>query len=167
MSRIAYYPGTFDPVTNGHVDILAGALAIADRVIVAIGINPLKTPIFSLDERREMIADMAAMIGGDAAKRVSAVAFEGLLVEAARAAGATILVRGLRDSADFDYEMQMAGMNGTLAPDICTVFLPASPASRHITATLVRQIAGLGGDVRPFVPASVARRLKKKFARRG
>lgn len=167
MSRIAFYPGTFDPVTNGHADILAGALAIADQVVVAIGINPAKSPVFGLDERKEMIAEMAAAIGGDAARRVSAIAFEGLLVEAAKAAGATILVRGLRDSADFDYEMQMAGMNGTLAPAIRTVFLPASPASRHITATLVRQIASLGGDVRPFVPPSVARRLKKKFARRG
>ena len=94
------------------------------------------------------------------------MAFEGLVVEAARAAGASILIRGLRDSADFDYEMQMAGMNGTLAPGVRTVFLPSSPASRHITATLVRQIAALGGDVSPFVPASVARRLKTKFARR-
>jgi pantetheine-phosphate adenylyltransferase len=166
MSRIAFYPGTFDPVTNGHADILAGALAIADRVVVAIGINPSKAPIFSLEERQEMIGKMAATLGADAGRRVSATAFEGLVVDAARAAGATILVRGLRDSADFDYEMQMAGMNGTLAPDIRTVFLPASPASRHITATLVRQIASLGGDVRPFVPASVAGHLKKKLAGR-
>jgi pantetheine-phosphate adenylyltransferase len=167
MSRIAFYPGTFDPVTNGHADILGGALAIADSVVVAIGTNPAKAPVFSLEERREMIAEMAAALGAGAARRVLTTAFEGLVVEAARAAGATLLVRGLRDSADFDYEMQMAGMNGTLAPAIRTVFLPASPASRHITATLVRQIANLGGDVRPFVPASVARRLKKKFARRG
>ncbi|MES1264939.1 MAG: pantetheine-phosphate adenylyltransferase [Variovorax sp.] len=167
MSRIALYPGTFDPVTNGHADILGGTLAIADRVIVAIGTNPAKSPIFSVEERQEMIVEMAATLGADASKRVSAIAFEGLVVEAARAAGATLLVRGLRDSADFDYEMQMAGMNGTLAPGIRTVFLPASPTSRHITATLVRQIASLGGDVRPFVPASVARRLKKKFAHRG
>jgi pantetheine-phosphate adenylyltransferase len=86
------------------------------------------------------------------------------VVEAARKAGATILIRGLRDAADFDYEMQMAGMNGTMAPDIRTIFLPASPAVRHITATLVRQIAGMGGDVAPFVPPAVARQIRKKFS---
>jgi len=166
MTRIALYPGTFDPVTNGHADILAGALDLADTVIVAIGVNPQKTPIFTIAEREKMIAEVARSVSAGAARRVRTMAFEGLVVEAARAAGASILIRGLRDSADFDYEMQMAGMNGTLAPGVRTVFLPSSPASRHITATLVRQIAALGGDVSPFVPASVARRLKTKFARR-
>jgi pantetheine-phosphate adenylyltransferase len=165
MTRIALYPGTFDPVTNGHVDILAGALAIADKVVVAIGVHPGKTPLFTLSEREAMVAAMGKALGRGAAGRVSSVTFDGLVVAAARKAGATILVRGLRDGADFDYEMQMAGMNGALAPQIRTVFLPASPASRHITATLVRQIAAMGGDVTPFVPGSVATRLKKKFAR--
>jgi pantetheine-phosphate adenylyltransferase len=165
MTRIALYPGTFDPVTNGHVDILAGALAIADKVVVAIGMHPGKTPLFSLAEREAMVAAMGKALGRSAARRVSSVTFDGLVVEAARKAGATLLVRGLRDGADFDYEMQMAGMNGALAPQIRTVFLPASPASRHITATLVRQIAAMGGDIAPFVPATVATRLKKKFAR--
>ena len=163
MTRIALYPGTFDPVTNGHADILAGALALADKVVVAIGVHPAKAPLFSLDERKAMIEELAMAAGGDAAGRVETVTFDGLVVDAARAVGATILVRGLRDAADFDYEMQMAGMNATLAPSIRTVFLPASPASRHITATLVRQIAGMGGDVSAFVPAAVARRLKKKL----
>jgi pantetheine-phosphate adenylyltransferase len=162
MTRTALYPGTFDPITNGHVDILAGALALADRVVVAIGVHPAKTPLFSLAERQAMIAEAAAGLGGDAASRVSTVTFAGLVVDAARAAGAGIIVRGLRDALDFDYEMQMAGMNGAMAPEVRTVFLPASPASRHITATLVRQIAGMGGDVSPFVPASVARRLKAR-----
>jgi pantetheine-phosphate adenylyltransferase len=165
MTRIALYPGTFDPVTNGHIDILAGALAIADKVVVAIGVHPGKTPLFTLAEREAMVAAMAKSVGRGATGRVSSVTFDGLVVEAARKAGATILVRGLRDGADFDYEMQMAGMNGALAPQIRTVFLPASPASRHITATLVRQIAAMGGDIAPFVPAAVAARLKKKFAR--
>jgi len=163
MPRIALYPGTFDPITNGHVDILAGALALADRVVVAIGVHPAKTPLFSLAERQAMIADAVSELGGDAGARVESVAFAGLVVEAARAAGAGVIVRGLRDAADFDYEMQMAGMNGALAPEVRTVFLPASPATRHITATLVRQIAGMGGDVGSFVPASVARRLQAKF----
>jgi pantetheine-phosphate adenylyltransferase len=163
MTRIALYPGTFDPVTNGHVDILAGALALADRVVVAIGVHPAKTPLFSLEERRAMIDDMAKSIGRSAAGRVTTVTFDGLTVDAARAAGATLLVRGLRDAADFDYEMQMAAMNEAMAPEIRTVFLPASPRSRHITATLVRQIAAMGGDVSAFVPDAVAKRLKKKL----
>ena len=112
-----------------------------------------------------MIAEAATELGGAAAARVSTVAFTGLVVDAARAAGAGVIVRGLRDAADFDYEMQMAGMNGAMAPEVKTAFLPASPASRHITATLVRQIAGMGGDVSAFVPPSVARRLKAKFAK--
>lgn len=161
MARVALYPGTFDPVTNGHVDILAGALAIADEVVVAIGVHPGKTPLFSLEERQSMVADMAKAAGS----RVRTATFDGLVVEAARQAGATVIVRGLRDASDFDYEMQMAGMNGAIAPDVKTVFMPASPASRHITATLVRQIAAMGGDVSTFVPASVARKLAGKFSR--
>ena len=132
-------------------------------VVVAIGVHPAKTPLFSLAERQAMIADAVSELGGDAGGRVESVAFDGLVVEAAREAGASVIVRGLRDAADFDYEMQMAGMNGALAPEVRTVFLPASPATRHITATLVRQIAGMGGDIGSFVPASVARRLKAKF----
>jgi pantetheine-phosphate adenylyltransferase len=164
MTRIALYPGTFDPITNGHIDILAGALALADRVVVAIGVHPAKTPLFTLGERQAMIAEAVAGFGGAAVGRVTSVAFGGLVVDAARAAGAGVIVRGLRDAADFDYEMQMAGMNGAMAPEVRTVFLPASPATRHITATLVRQIAGMGGDVGSFVPASVADRLKAKLA---
>lgn len=164
MTRIALYPGSFDPMTNGHADVLAGALALADRVVVAIGIHPGKTPLFDLAARQAMIADVAAGVPG-AAGRVSSVSFDGLAVDAARRAGASIIVRGLRDAADFDYEMQMAGMNGTMAPDVQTVFLPATPATRHITATLVRQIAAMGGDVAPFVPAGVARVLAARFKR--
>jgi pantetheine-phosphate adenylyltransferase len=150
------FAGTFDPVTNGHVDILARALAIADKVVVAIGVHPGKAPMFPLDERTAMIAAMADELGKEAAARVTTVHFDGLVVDAARRAGATILIRGLRDANDFEYEMQMVGMNQTMAPELNTVFLPASPAVRHITATLVRQIAEMGGDVRPFVPAAIA-----------
>ena len=165
MALIALYPGTFDPPTNGHVDVLHGALALADRVVVAIGVHPGKKPLFSLAERKSMIAAVVKELGESAGRRVSTTSFDGLVVDAARKAGATLIVRGLRDPADFDYEMQMAGMNGAMAPDIKTVFLPASPSVRHITATLVRQIAGMKGDVMPFVPAAVATRLKKKLAR--
>ena len=162
MARIAFYPGTFDPVTNGHVDVLGAALALADAVVVAVGVNPGKSPMFSLDERRKMVADMVRGLGAKTAARVTAITFEGLVVEAAAKAGASILVRGLRDATDFDYEMQMAGMNGALAPGLRTVFVPASPANRHITATLVRQVAALGGEVSSFVPKSVAAMVARR-----
>ena len=158
MTRTALYPGSFDPVTNGHLDILQSALAIADRVVVAIGTHHGKLPLFTFDERAELLK--GAGVAGD---RVSVVRFDGLTVDAARANGATIIIRGLRDSGDFDYEMQMAGMNGALAPDIRTVFVPGSPHTRHISGTLVRQIASLRGDISAFVPANVARKLTQKF----
>lgn len=163
MTRIAFFPGSFDPPTNGHVEMVHSALAIADRLIVAIGVHPGKTPLFTFEERVAMIREAAASEPG-AADRIDVVAFEGLTVDAARTHGATLLIRGLRDGTDFDYEMQLAGMNGQLAPAIRTVFLPASPQTRPITATLVRQIARLGGDVSPFVPPHVARKLTQKFA---
>ena len=165
MTRIALYPGTFDPLTNGHLDVFTGALALADKVVVAIGVHPGKKPLFSLTERKAMVAGAAKAFGTSASGRLSTISFDGLVVDAARQAGASIIIRGLRDAADFDYEMQMSGMNGTMAPEIKTVFLPASPGVRHISATLVRQIAGMGGDIAHFVPATVARKLKKKFVR--
>lgn len=166
MLRTALYSGSFDPVTNGHLDVLGQGLAIADRVVAAIGVHPGKTPLFSFEERVALIADsVTEAFGEEAAARVEVVAFDGLVVEAARVTGAAMILRGLRDGTDLDYEMQMAGMNGTMAPDIPTVFLPASPPVRHITATLVRQIARMGGDVRPFVPAVVALRLAEKVGR--
>jgi pantetheine-phosphate adenylyltransferase len=161
--RVAIYAGSFDPLTNGHLDVLKGALAIADTVIVAIGVHPGKQPLFSFDERVALIATAAGRELGTDASRIPAIAFDGLVIEAARANGASILIRGLRDGTDLDYEMQMAGMNETMAPELQTVFLPASPSVRTITATLVRQIASMGGDIRPFVPAAVAAALKEKF----
>lgn len=163
--RIAIYAGSFDPLTNGHLDVLKAALALADRVYAAIGVQAAKKPLFSFQERVELIGKVAAdALGADAA-RIEVVAFDGLVVDAARAHGATIMVRGLRDGTDLDYEMQMAGMNGAMAPQLRTVFVPASPAVRAITATLVRQIASMGGDVRPFVPAAVVAPLAAKFAK--
>ncbi|MCC0039314.1 MAG: pantetheine-phosphate adenylyltransferase [Brucellaceae bacterium] len=162
--RIAIYAGSFDPLTNGHLDVLKAALAVADTIYAAIGIQPSKAPLFSFDERVELIDDaMAAELGEDG-KRIKVVAFDGLVINAARKHGASIMIRGLRDGTDLDYEMQMAGMNETMAPDLQTVFLPASPSVRTITATLVRQIASMGGDIRPFVPDNVARALAAKFA---
>lgn len=160
--RIAFYPGSFDPLTHGHLDVLAQAMKLFDTVIVAIGVHPGKAPMFSFEERAALIREALAELGDTGA--VSVVSFDGLVVEAAARHGAVALVRGVRDGSDLDYEMQMAGMNGRLAPDIVTLFLPASPEFRPITATLVRQIAAMGGDVAPFVPAVVARALKAKRA---
>lgn len=154
--RKAYYPGSFDPFTNGHLDILLQSLALADHVVVAIGVHSSKKGLFTFDERKALIEEL---LPEALANRVSVEAFDDLVVDAARAAEASILIRGLRDGSDLDYEMQMAGMNGAMAPDIQTVFLPSSPENRPITATLVRQIAGMGGDVSHFVPESVAEAL--------
>ncbi len=158
----AFYPGSFDPITNGHVDVLVQALNVASKVIVAIGIHPGKTPLFSFEEKGELIRQSLAEVLPERASDISVVSFDNLVVDAARVHGAALLIRGLRDGTDLDYEMQMAGMNRQMAPDIQTVFLPAGTASRPITATLVRQIAGMGGDVSAFVPAAVLKALQTK-----
>jgi pantetheine-phosphate adenylyltransferase len=169
MARTAFYAGSFDPATNGHLDVIRQATRLADSIVCAIGVHPGKTPLFSVEDRVAMLEATAGKVVRDAKATFSCVTFDDLVVDAARRAGATLLIRGLRDGTDFDYEIQMAGMNGTMAPGIQTVFLPASPNVRHITATLVRQIASMGGDITPFVPAPVAERLKQKFsaAKRG
>ena len=164
MSRIASYAGSFDPVTNGHLDVVRQAAGLADTLVLAVGTHPGKTPLFPVEDRLAMLEAVCAPIGREKGCAISTTTFADLVVTAAKRAGATLLIRGLRDGTDFDYEMQMAGMNGTMAPGLQTVFLPASPTVRPITATLVRQIAGMGGDVSAFVPASVAAQLKKKFA---
>lgn len=158
----AIYPGSFDPITNGHLDILVQALNVAPKVIVAIGVHPGKTPIFSFDERVELIRQTLDETLPERAGDVTVVSFAGLVVDAARDHGANLLVRGLRDGTDFDYEMQMAGMNRQMAPGLQTLFLPAGAASRPITATLVRQIAAMGGDVGAFVPTPVLLAFKAR-----
>jgi pantetheine-phosphate adenylyltransferase len=165
MVRIGFTSGSFDPVTNGHLDVIARAARMVDRLVVGIGVHPGKTPLFSADERIAMLEAETDPIAASSGCAIAIVTFANLTVDAAKAAGARLIFRGLRDGTDLDYEMQMAGMNGTMAPGIDTVFLPASPAVRHITGTLVRQIALMGGDVAPFVSPAVARRLAAK--RRG
>jgi len=165
MPRTALYAGSFDPVTNGHLDVVRHAVRLTDKLVIAIGVHPGKAPLFSAEERLAMLEETCAPLARAAKCELTCITFADLVVETARKAGASLLIRGLRDSADFDYEMQMAGMNETMVPEVQTVFLPASPAVRPISATLVRQIAGMGGDVSAFVPTSVAARLKKKFAR--
>ncbi len=161
--RIAIYAGSFDPLTNGHLDVLKASLAVADVIHAAIGIQVSKKPLFSFEERVDLIETVTRAQFGEDGKRIKVVSFDGLVIDAARKLGASIMIRGLRDGTDLDYEMQMAGMNETMAPELQTVFLPASPSVRTITATLVRQIASMGGDVRPFVPAEVAKALAGKF----
>jgi pantetheine-phosphate adenylyltransferase len=164
MPRTALYPGSFDPVTNGHLDVVRRAARLADRLVLAIGIHPGKTPMFSADERLALVEETCGPIARAAGCEFACTTFGDLVVTAAQREGASLLIRGLRDGTDLDYEMQMAGMNETMAPDVGTVFVPASPAVRPITATLVRQIASMGGDVSAFVPPAVWQRLKTKFA---
>ena len=164
MPRIALYPGSFDPVTNGHLDVVKNAVGLCDRLIVAIGVHPGKAPLFAVEERLAMLQEGFGPLAASAGCAFECTTFDDLTVTAAQRAGATILIRGLRDGTDLDYEMQIAGMNETMAPEVHTVFVPASAAVRPITATLVRQIAAMGGDVSAFVPPSVAASLKAKLA---
>src|SRR5476651_437834 len=124
MPRVALYAGSFDPVTNGHLDVVQQAVRIADRLVLAIGVHPGKTPLFSADERLAMLQEVCAPVAKAAGAELSCVTFGDLVISAADREGATILIRGLRDATDFDYEMQMAGMNATMAPKIQTIFLP-------------------------------------------
>jgi pantetheine-phosphate adenylyltransferase len=165
MTRTAFYTGSFDPVTNGHADVIAAAAGLCDRLVLAIGIHPGKTPLLAVDERAALLRAVAGPLLEAKGATLEVVTFADLAVDAARRAGASLIIRGLRDGSDLDYEMQMAGMNGIMAPDVQTVFLPASPGVRCITATLVRQIAAMGGDVSPFVPAPVLAALKARFAK--
>lgn len=162
MKRVALYTGTFDPVTNGHVDVIRAAARLCDRLVVAIGLHPGKTPLFTAEERAELIEKVCAAEAAAQKCELSVVTFSGLAVTAAREVGAGVIVRGLRDGTDLDYEMSMAGMNGVMAPELQTVFVPAGLNVRHITATLVRQVALMGGDVSAFAPPLVVEALRRK-----
>jgi pantetheine-phosphate adenylyltransferase len=164
MSRTVFYAGSFDPVTLGHLDLIQRAARIFDRVVVGVGMHHGKKPLFADDERVSLLRDEIARLGLTGSATVEVVTFDNLVVDAARSHGAAAILRGVRDATDFDYEMQMTGINGALAPGLDTVFLPASGAYRHIAATFVRQIAQMGGDVTAFVPPAVAARLKEKLA---
>lgn len=155
---IAIYPGTFDPITNGHVDILRRALALCDQVIVAVAENVRKAPLFSVEERVAMVREA---IGEDPKVRVDA--FSGLLVDYARRQGARALIRGLRAIADFEYEFQFAHMNRHLAPDVETIFLMTSEESFYVSSSLVKEVASMGGDITRIAPPAVVSALEKKL----
>ncbi|WP_455478878.1 pantetheine-phosphate adenylyltransferase [Bartonella sp. B10] len=161
--KIALYAGSFDPLTNGHLDVLRGGLALADKVVVAVGIQAKKQSLFSFEERVDLIVQVQKDLLGADSDRLQIISFDTLLIDKAREIGASFLIRGLRDGSDFDYEMKMAGMNSMMVPELPTVFLPASVSGRMITSSLVRQIASMGGDVTPFVPSNVAKALCLKF----
>src|SRR5215831_1787397 len=156
--RIALYPGSFDPLTNGHLDILSRARRLADRVIVAILENDAKTPLFSVAERIDTIRKI---VGDDPSVPVRS--FSGLLVDFARQSGATLIVRGLRAVSDYEYELQMALMNRRLTPDIETVFLMAKEEYSYVSSRLVKEVARLGGDVSGLVPELVRQQLVAKL----
>src|SRR5262249_26769301 len=147
---------SFDPVTNGHLDVVRHAVHLCDRLIVAIGVHPGKTPLFSIQERLDMVREVFGPVAAKAGCVFGATTYDNLTVTAAQKAGAPWMIRGLRDGTALDYEMQRAGMNEAMAPDVHPVFVPASVDVRPITATLVRQIAGMGGNFSAFVPPSVA-----------
>jgi pantetheine-phosphate adenylyltransferase len=166
-ARVGFYSGSFDPVTHGHTDVIGRACRLVDVLVIGIGTNPGKSPLFTAGERVEMLEEETREIASETGTDVRIVTFQGLAVDAARTHGASIIFRGLRDGTDFDYEMQMAGMNGEMAPEIETVFVAASPDVRHIAANLVRAVALMGGDPSPFVSPAVASRLSAKAERRG
>jgi pantetheine-phosphate adenylyltransferase len=164
MARTGFYSGSFNPVTLGHTDVIRRAAGLLDKLVIGIGVNPGKVAMFTIADRIAMLEDEVRPIVRDTKTAIEVVTFSGLAVDAATAHDASVIVRGLRDGTDFDYEMQMAGMNGEMAPDIQTVYVAASPAVRHIAANLVRAVVSMGGDPSPFVSKDVLKRLKAKTA---
>lgn len=164
MNRIGVYPGTFDPITVGHLDIIRRAMHVVDRLIVGVALDTGKAPIFDLEKRSEMVRTSIDLeLDGDAL-RIEVVPFSGLLVNFARQYEARLIIRGLRAVSDFEYEFQMACMNDRLAPEIETVFLTASDSKHYVSSRFVKQISRLGGDVSAFVTPNVERDLKKHFS---
>jgi pantetheine-phosphate adenylyltransferase len=159
---IAVYPGTFDPITNGHLDILERALKLFDRVIVTVANNMRKAPLFSAEERIRFIQDAMPYAG----ERLEFDVFDGLLVDFCRARGATVIVRGLRALADFEYEFQFAHMNRRLAPGVDSVFLMTDERNHYVSSSLVKEVSSLGGDVTGLVPAAVVAALAAKYGRK-
>jgi pantetheine-phosphate adenylyltransferase len=163
VKRIGLYPGTFDPITNGHIDIVGRAVKLVDKLVIGVAINADKSPMFSLEERCALVAEETRSVVGET--EIEVRPFNSLLMQFAEEVGAGLIIRGLRAVADFEYEFQMTAMNQQLNRRIETVFLMADPRHQAVASRLVKEIARLGGDVTPFVSANVARRLKEKIAR--
>lgn len=161
--RVALYPGTFDPVTNGHLDVIDRAARLVDKLVIGVAINIGKGPLFSLEERVELVKAETAQIDRRGGTVIEVLPFEGLLVQFARSVGARMMIRGLRAVADFDYEFQMVGMNRRLDQEIETVFLMASETNQFIASRLVKEIARLGGDISSFVPKTTLDRTLAKL----
>lgn len=157
-TRTGIYPGTFDPMTNGHIDIIKRSLVLVDHLVIAMGINASKSPLLSFEERKLLIEAEIGPVAKKLGSKISVEAFSGLVVDAADEYGASIIIRGLRGSVDYEYETQMVGMNRIMNPHVETVFLSASPETQFISSTLVRQIASMGGDISKFV----SKRVEKK-----
>jgi pantetheine-phosphate adenylyltransferase len=161
--RIGVYPGTFDPITNGHIDVIARAARLLDKLVVGVAINTGKGPLFSLDERVELVRAEIESIASRNGMVIEVIPFDTLLIDFARKLGASMIVRGLRAVSDFDYEIQMAGMNYRMAPDVETVFLMASETHQFIASRLVKEVAKLGGDISSFVPALTHDRVLQRI----
>lgn len=162
-ARVGVYPGTFDPITNGHTDIIVRATKVVDRLVVGVARNAGKGPLFSTDERVAIVNAEIDHLPAEARKRITVKAFDTLLMQFAVDNGASVIIRGLRAVSDFEYEFQMAGMNGRINSDVETLFLMASDRFQFISSRFVKEIGMLGGNVTPFVSARVARRIAEKF----
>ena len=160
--HVGLYPGTFDPVTLGHLDIIQRAVKLVDHLVIGVATNPSKSPMFTLSERVEMVRSEAVPLGGSGRATISVETFDSLLIQFAEKIGASVIVRGLRAVSDFEYEFQMVGMNQRLNPDIETVFLMADPRHQAIASKLVKEIAILGGNVAPFTTPHVAQLLVER-----
>lgn len=163
--RIGLYPGTFDPVTNGHLDVIGRAARLMDKLVVGVSVSTGKEPLFTLEERVELVEAEMAAIAGRNGTVIEVRPFEGLLIDFARHLGACMIVRGLRAVSDFDFEFQMAGMNYRMAPDIETVFLMASERHQFIASRLVKEVAALGGNISTFVPPLTLERTLARLGR--
>lgn len=162
--RTGIYPGTFDPITNGHTDVIRRALRVVDRLVIAVAEDSAKTPLFSLRRRTHMVEQEVSVL--PEARRIEVTSFKGLLTSFVRQRGGSVLIRGLRAVSDFEYEFQLAAMNARLAPEVQTVFIPASEPTQFIASRLVKEVARLGGDVSSFVSPHVAGELQAHYVKK-